>query len=85
MADENVGVDSLTGCESRESAHKELFPACGHSLFLLHTAGGNSLFLLYPAGGNTLVLLPLAGKQFDLTYIYREETNLYSCFPLLFV
>lgn len=26
MADENVGVDSLTGCESRESLHKELFP-----------------------------------------------------------
>jgi hypothetical protein len=26
MADENVGVDSLTGCESRESSRKELFP-----------------------------------------------------------
>ena len=54
-------------------------------MFLLYTAGGNSSLLLYPAGGNSLVLLSLAGKQFDLTYFYREETNLYLYFPLLFV
>jgi hypothetical protein len=48
-----------------------------YSLLLLYLAGGNSLCLLYPAGGNSFVLLSLAGKQFDLTYFYREETNLY--------
>ena len=54
-----------------------LYPACGHSLFLLHPAGGNSLLLLYLACGHSLVLLSLAGKQFDRTYFYREETNLF--------
>ena len=48
-----------------------------YSLLLLYPAGGNSLFLLHPAGGHSLVLLSLAGKQFDRTYFYREETNLY--------
>jgi hypothetical protein len=54
-----------------------LYPTGGHSLFLLHPAGGNISLLLYPAGGNSSVLLSLAGKQFDRTYFYREETNLY--------
>ena len=52
-----------------------LYPAGGNSLLLLHPAGGNSSLLLHPAGGNSLVLLSLAGKQFDRTYFYREETN----------
>jgi hypothetical protein len=48
-----------------------------YSLLLLYPAGENSLFLLCPAVGHSLFLLSLTGKQFDHTYFYREETNIY--------
>jgi hypothetical protein len=42
---------------------------------LLVLTSGNSSLLLNPVSGNSLVLVSLAGKQFDLFYFYREETN----------
>ena len=51
------------------------YPEGENSLFLLHPAGGLSSLLLYPAGRKSLVSFSLAGKQFDLTYIFVQGGN----------